>query len=190
MYYVMTLSTPSTGLQPESKTTSIVAFDPFAQGIPQTVPWPADEDVSASYEIAPTYYGFIARRNLGQGLVGFDGKSLQPSFRSNDRIDTVNFAGYDAFGPAPEGKQTEVFHSAKDGTEVGRNTHHLQASLQAGGRASPTESCSPWATRGPTSTAISTSKPTNSSSPSPAGGGEHVGRRRHSRRCWATRRRW
>ena len=131
VYYVMTLSTPSTGLQPESKTTSIVAFDPFAQGIPQTVPWPADEDVSASYEIAPTYYGFIARHNLGQGLVGFDGKSLQPSFRSNDRIDTVNFAGYDAFGPAPEGKQTEVFHSAKDGTEVGRNTHHLQASQAA-----------------------------------------------------------
>ncbi|WP_142275610.1 hypothetical protein [Mycobacterium mantenii] len=117
VYYVMTLSTPSSGLTPESRATSIVSFDPFSPGAPpQNVPWPADVNIERAQYLMPTYYGFMA---VGDPVVGFDGKSLQPSFRSNNHWGAANFAGFYTYGAG--GQPDEVFHSAKDGSVVGEN---------------------------------------------------------------------
>ena len=117
VFYVITLSTPSSGLTPESSTTSIVSFDPFSPGAqPQRAPWPTDLDIKTFGSLTPTYYGFIAK---GSPVVGFDGNSLQPTFRSTDNFGGTNFAGFYTYGSG--GQSDEVFHSAKDGSVVGEN---------------------------------------------------------------------
>jgi hypothetical protein len=72
--------------------------------------------------LLPTYYGFLARTGF-DNLTGFDGKTLQPSFTSTDKLGDINFAGFFTYGSdAPPGQDREVFHSAKDGAVVGSNT--------------------------------------------------------------------
>jgi hypothetical protein len=85
VFYVITLSTPSSGLTPESRTSSIVSFDPFASGPPQTKPLPNDIDPESVREILPSKYGFFIRRenpnqSLADEFIGFDGTTLEKTF--------------------------------------------------------------------------------------------------------------
>lgn len=81
VFYVVTMSTPSSGLTPESKTTTIFAFDPFTPEQPQTAPLPAGIDVAHISNLLPTDYGFILAvwSNTGQ-YIGFDGTTLAQTF--------------------------------------------------------------------------------------------------------------
>lgn len=92
VYYVVTISTPSSGLTPESKVSSILAFDPFSPGPPQTAPLPEDFDTkSFSDTILPTTYGFTFDYFPHQDheeYVGIDGATLAKSF-------TIDVTGHD-----------------------------------------------------------------------------------------------
>ncbi|QNI13277.1 hypothetical protein [Mycobacterium kubicae] len=118
MFYVMTVSTPSNGLTPERRSSSIVAFDPFASAPPQLAPWPPEVSVQ---QLAPSNYGFYAKTS--NGLIGFDGTTLQSTFTctDNNRAGNCwhNFAGFGKF--REDGSGGEVFFRARDGGQVGEN---------------------------------------------------------------------
>lgn len=95
VFYVITLSTPSNGLTPEARQSSVIAFNPFAPDPPRTAPLPADIDPDKISEILPSESGFFllrqnARQSLATDYIGFDGVTLEKSF-------TV-----DGSGPVPQ----------------------------------------------------------------------------------------
>jgi hypothetical protein len=110
VFYLVRFLTPSNGLTPESTTTSIVAFDPFSSGAPQSVPW---SENGRTYAVFPTYYGFVTKSD--KGLTGFDGKALQSTFASPSTSGDMTFSGF--YVKRSDG--SVGFHSLKDGAEVG-----------------------------------------------------------------------
>jgi hypothetical protein len=128
VYYVFTVSTPPSGLTPESRETSIVSFDPFKpdDNPVATAAWPTDLDVTQFSGVAPTYYGFMVMgKSIGGdgSVVGFDPDTLQVDWRGPGEADlaSANFEGYvrfDRAGGTPD-ECRYAFHSAKDGSQVG-----------------------------------------------------------------------
>ncbi|MCA2272420.1 hypothetical protein JF780_07735 [Mycobacterium intracellulare] len=85
VFYIITVSTPSNGLTPEARQTSIIAFNPFASDPPQTAPLPNEVDPDKVSQILPSESGFVLpRQNPKQSLatdyIGFDGATLEKSF--------------------------------------------------------------------------------------------------------------
>lgn len=124
VFYVMTVSTPSSGLDPEKLTSSIVSFDPFNPGPPTTKPLPPEIDPEKVGRLRPTRFGFfIEGQNPGQSLasqyVGIDGATLNTTFV------------VDGSGPVPQTSANESafliyfyggdvrIHSAQDGRVLG-----------------------------------------------------------------------
>lgn len=95
VFYVITLSAPSNGLTPESRQSSIIAFNPFAPDPPRTAPLPNDIDADKISQILPSESGFFlphqnAKQSLATDYIGFDGITLEKTF-------TV-----DGSGPVPQ----------------------------------------------------------------------------------------
>lgn len=110
VFYVITVSTPSSGLTPASRTSSIISFDPFIAGVPQTASLPSEVDPD-HVRLFPTNYGFVIKHpgssgsSLNSDFSGFDGMtlaknyvisesgSIPQSFRNSEAILTANYGG-------------------------------------------------------------------------------------------------
>ncbi len=116
VYYVVRTLTPSNGLNPESKSSSIFSFEPFGSAAPRIARLP---ESNSSFSIIPTAYGFVLQSN--SEIAGFDQETLQSKFASP----ILSACGTNFFGfctARPNGGFSLL--SFKDGSEL--------ASLQPG----------------------------------------------------------
>lgn len=123
-YYIVTRSTPSSGLTPESVVTEIVSLDPFTPGPALTKPLPPEIDPEDLGQLRPTKYGFLIEhqhpeQSLASEFIGINGTTLDKAF-------TI-----DGSGPVPQtsANQSAILinfyggevriHSAQDGRLLG-----------------------------------------------------------------------
>lgn len=110
VYYVVRTLTPSSGLNPESKSSSVFSFEPFGPTAPRIARL---QDTDSSFLIIPTAYGFALQSN--SEIAGFDQVTLQSKFVSPILSSCgINFFGF--CSARPNGGSSLI--SLKDGSEL------------------------------------------------------------------------
>ncbi|MFG3618804.1 hypothetical protein [Nocardia sp. NPDC047654] len=118
--YLLEVRTPASGLQAEKVTNRLESFGPSDQAPIVHAAWPADLELDKFSRIAPTEYGFIVR--IESRIVGFDLDSLTVAWRVedgqtyNDQYNGISFAREVGVSSG----RLIVFHSTRDGAEIGR----------------------------------------------------------------------
>ena len=126
VFYVYSVSTPSSGLTPEHTDTLISSFDPFGSATPTATVTLPPEFNDAIKDILPTPYGFIAGNT--KTLHGFDPVTLQPTwsvsgppnccdlYSNFDSVAAIDHT-FKAAGLA-NGTNRYVVYSTKDGSQM------------------------------------------------------------------------
>jgi hypothetical protein len=136
IFHVTTFAVPSSGLTPESTSTSVFAFDPYsdapAQSVQLVAPFAPYKDESNTENSAlPSKYGFVfVRKNpkASRDYIGFDGTTLKRAIVVNSDLPFDTHVNFSAIAVG-----TTVF-SLKDGRRITQLPDpQTVSSLHAGG---------------------------------------------------------